>query len=198
MKQMCGIITCGGKIPYSLVIIPAMEKNSRPPKYRLDVYDFFILGITLLSLVSIPVISLPYFNEAAKKIALALDLVLSFLFMLDFFYILSTTPDKRAYLKWGWIDFVGSLPYLTLFRVLRIFRAFRSLRLMRNNRLQEIWQVVRRRPERTTFFAVMLFAIILVVFSSYTILQVENLSPNSNIKTSSDALWWSLVTVTTV
>jgi voltage-gated potassium channel len=42
-----------------------------------------------------------------------------------------------------------------------------------------------------------MIAILMVIFSSIAILQVENV-PNSNIKTAEDALWWSYVTVTTV
>jgi voltage-gated potassium channel Kch len=38
---------------------------------------------------------------------------------------------------------------------------------------------------------------LLIVFSSIGILQVEN-SPDSNIRGPEDALWWSVVTITTV
>jgi len=40
-------------------------------------------------------------------------------------------------------------------------------------------------------------AFVLIVFSSITILNCET-APESNIKTASDALWWSFVTITTV
>ena len=167
-------------------------------KIHVDPYDIFILALTGLSLLTLAILALPYFDTAAQQIALSLDLVLSLLFMLDFFYSLITTADKRAYLKWGWLDFLGSLPYLPLFRVLRIFRAVRSIRILRQNSLHEIGQEVKDQPERTTFFSVVLFSILLVSLSSYAILQTEKLSPFGNIQTPSDALWWAIVTVTTV
>ncbi|MGE0021904.1 MAG: potassium channel family protein [Draconibacterium sp.] len=40
-------------------------------------------------------------------------------------------------------------------------------------------------------------AVLLIIFSSIAILQVEN-APNSNIQTAEDAIWWSYVTITTV
>jgi len=40
-------------------------------------------------------------------------------------------------------------------------------------------------------------AILLIIFSSIAILQVEN-APASNIKTAEDAIWWSYVTITTI
>ena len=45
--------------------------------------------------------------------------------------------------------------------------------------------------------SVSLFAILMVIFSSIAILQVED-SPESNIKTAEDAVWFSYVTITTV
>ena len=48
-----------------------------------------------------------------------------------------------------------------------------------------------------TFASVAMMAFVLIVFSSITILNCET-APESNIKTASDALWWSFVTITTV
>jgi len=175
-----------------------MSKSPTPNKFQVDPYDIFILALTVLSILSLIVLALPYFDTAAQQIALILDLILSLLFMLDFFYTLMTAPDKRAYLKWGWLDFLGSLPYLPLLRVLRIFRAIRSLRILQQNSLRDIQQAVSNRPERTTFFSVAFFSIVLVSLSSYAIFQTEKLSPSANIQTGSDALWWAVVTITTV
>ena len=175
-----------------------MNKTSVPHRLNFSAYDFFILTITGLSLIALLVIALPFFDQHAKQIAFSLDTFLSLLFLVDFFFILINSSDKRAYLKWGWIDFFGSLPYLPLLRILRIFRAIRSIRILRNNRFQDIWQGIKKQPERTTFIFVILFAIFLVVFSSYTILLIEQNSSEQNIKTAGDAIWWSIVTITTV
>ena len=48
-----------------------------------------------------------------------------------------------------------------------------------------------------TFTAVSIIAVLMILFSSIAILQVED-QPNSNIKSAEDALWWSYVTITTV
>lgn len=175
-----------------------MSKTIGNGKLQFDPYDIFILAITGLSLFSLIILAVPYFDSAAQQIALSLDLVLSFLFMLDFFYSLYSTNNKQEYLKWGWLDFLGSLPYLPFLRVLRIFRAIRSIRIIRQNNLQEIRRDLKNRLERTTFFSVLLFCILLVSLSSYAILQTEKLSPSANIKNAGDALWWAVVTVTTV
>lgn len=174
-----------------------MKKLTTHHKLPIDPYEIFILLLTSLSFLTLIVLSVPYF-DSAQQIALTLDLILSILFMLDFLYTLFTVPDKRAYLKWGWLDFLGSLPYLPFLRILRIFRAIRSLRVMQQNKFRKIWQDVKNRPERSTLFGVVLFGLILVSLSSYAILQIEILSPDSNIHTASDAIWWAMVTITTV
>ena len=45
--------------------------------------------------------------------------------------------------------------------------------------------------------AAAIIAVLMVIFSSIAILQVED-DPSSNIKTAEDAIWWSYVTITTV
>lgn len=174
-------------------------RNSLPTKkYSIDPYDIFIILLTGVSLLSLIILAVPYFDSTAQQIALALDMVISILFMLDFFYRLLNSMDKKEYLKWGWLDLLGSLPFLPLLRILRIFRAIRSLRILQNNSLREIGHAIGNRPERTTFFAIILFSIILVSLSSYAIFYTEQLSPTRNIQNASDALWWAIVTVTTV
>lgn len=127
-----------------------------------------------------------------------LDFAICLVFIYDFFVRLYKAQSKRAFLKWGWIDLVSSIPMfealrwgrlIRLIRILRILRAFRSTKILLNyiflNRAQG------------TFATVALISIVLVVFSAIAILNLEN-APESNIKTSADALWWSFVTITTV
>ena len=45
--------------------------------------------------------------------------------------------------------------------------------------------------------SVLLLTILVIIFSSIAILHVEN-APTSNIKTASDALWWTVETITTI
>jgi len=41
-------------------------------------------------------------------------------------------------------------------------------------------------------------AILLIIIMGAAILDIERFAPNSNIRTPGDALWWGLVTVTTI
>ena len=86
-----------------------MSNKNQSSQFNINPYDLFILSLTGLSFLSLAVLAIPYFDSAAQQIAISLDLILSLLFMLDFLYTLNTAPDKRAYLKWGWLDFLGKL-----------------------------------------------------------------------------------------
>ncbi len=54
-----------------------------------------------------------------------------------------------------------------------------------------------KNPRKSTITTIALASALLVIFSSIAILTLE-IHPRSNIKTPSDALWWSFVTITTV
>lgn len=83
-------------------------------------------------------------------------------------------------------------------RIGRVARMIRILRLLRAVRSAKriVAHLAKHRGE-TTFLALSLSAIILMVIASIAILQVEQ-GEGTNIRDASDALWWAFVTVTTV
>lgn len=68
-------------------------------------------------------------------------------------------------------------------------RAFRSTKIL----IKHIYN----NKTQGAFTTVCVIAILMLIFSSIAILQVED-DPNSNIKTAEDAIWWAYVTITTV
>ena len=97
-----------------------------------NTYDLFILVISILSLLVMVLYYLPTIGQTETAIALALDTVFSFIFLYDFFRSLSNAPDRWAYFKkGGWLDLLGSIPAITIFRIFRIARLIRIIRTMR-------------------------------------------------------------------
>ncbi len=76
---------------------------------------------------------------------------------------------------------------LRLIRLIRILRALRSIKLL-------VFYIFKNRKQGT-FSAVLYISLLLLIFSSITILNVEN-TDESNIRTAEDALWWSFETLT--
>ncbi len=135
--------------------------------------------------------------EVSHMLAMIDDIICVF-FLTEFFISFYKAKDKLAFMKWGWIDLLSSIPVyhfleagpaLAAARLFRIFRAYRSIHIL----IKYVFQ----NKVKGTFTTAALFAVMCLIFASIAILQVEH-APNSNIKTAEDALWWSLVTITTV
>jgi len=183
-----------------------MSENNKPNQNtsaddlekRHSNYDLFILALTLMSLLVMVLFFIPWISPAGREVAYFLDTFISLIFMADFFRSLIKAPRKLEYLKWGWMDFLGSLPAWPIFRLFRIWRLLRAARILHHTGVKELWHsFVSRRAESSLLLTVLL-AIMVLGFSSLAILEVEQLSPEANIVSAQDAIWWSLVSVTTV
>lgn len=164
-------------------------------------FGFLSILIILLSIYVLGALVVETFfvlsPETVRTLHL-LDDAICIIFLIDFAVRFYRAPSKLQFMKWGWIDLISSIPTLDFFRagrglrlirLLRVLRAFRSVRHLVNH--------VYKRRSQGAFTTVATIAVLMVLFSSIAILQVEK-DPGSNIKTAEDALWWSYVTVTTV
>ena len=133
-----------------------------------------------------------------SKLLTYLDYLICFFFLIEFFYRFYKAEDKLAFIKWGWIDLLSSIPMLDQLRggrVLRLIRLFRLFRAFRSTK-QLITHIFADKI-KGTLSSISIFAFLLIIFSSIAILQVED-APTSNIKTAEDAVWWTYSTITTV
>lgn len=178
-----------------------MSKESK----RSNAYELFILVLTLLSLGIMVVLVLPV-SEATRQLLTVYDNAICAVFLIDFFGNLFGAPTKREYFigRRGWLDLLGSIPslgffkYTALLRLARLSRLARIRRLLRGQKKRElIDDVLTHRGQYAAFISVMAALIVLVV-CSILVLQFESRSADANITTGGDALWWALVTITTV
>lgn len=127
-----------------------------------------------------------------------IDNFVCYIFIGDFIYRLATAKNKLAYLRWGWIDLVSSIPNVQFLRWGRFVRVFRILRLLRGLRsTRHLIQFLFQNRAKGTFMSVTLICFVLMVFGAVAILNVET-GEGSNIQSPEDALWWAFVTITTV
>jgi voltage-gated potassium channel len=164
-------------------------------------YECFILALTMLSLVNL-VLLLILPNAETREIIRVVDGGLTIVFLADFAYRLLRGPtrrEKREYLvtRWGWLDFVGSLPYPVL-RPARLVRVVHVGRLLTDQGAERLGRGLLRDLAGNTLLVVVFLAVVLLEVASILVLGVERMGENPNIRTASDALWWTYVTVTTV
>ena len=135
-------------------------------------------------------------SAETKTILRRVDFGVCLIFLMDFFVRLTRAPSKRAFMKWGWIDFVTSLPMMGPMRgagrVIKILRAVRSIKLLMRYFI--------RSGKLSPLGTVMGISVSLVILSAFAIIQFENPTdaPEGNIKNIGDAFWWAYVTITTV
>lgn len=161
-------------------------------------YEIFVLGLVLVSMVNNLFLFLPI-KPDTRGIILIVDLGISIFLLLDFFSRLIRAKNKRVYLitRYGWLDFIGSLP-ITGLRVARLIRTLIDFRKLRSKDFKAMGNVVVEKRAESTLLSVLLLTVIVLELGGIAIINAENGAPGANIKTSSDALWWGYVTVTTI
>lgn len=156
----------------------------------------FVLSVyVLLAILADTLFVLP---KETSTLLNYIDNAICVFFFTEFCIRFYRAKNKVQFMKWGWIDLVSSIPaisYLRAGRLLRLIRLFRLIRAFRSTHL--FVNHIFRNKAKGAFTSVTLLALLLVIFSSIAILQVEK-DPNSNIKSAEDAIWWSYVTITTV
>ena len=172
---------------------------------RSNAYELFILVLTVLSLVIMVFLLLPL-SDTTIRLLTVYDNVICVVFLFDFFLRLMRAASKREYFvgQRGWLDLLGSIPsfgffrFTALLRLARLSRLARIARLVRGKKKGELVQdVVQHRGQYAAFITV-LAAMIVMTLASVLVLQFESRSPEANITTGGDALWWVVVTITTV
>jgi voltage-gated potassium channel len=161
-------------------------------------YEIFIVALSLLSLVNIALLILPLANDT-KAALLVLDTIMSLIFIGDFFQRLLRSESKVHYFfrRLGWLDLLGSLPApgLRLLRIARVVHLVRDLRRKGGRRM--VREISSGRAEAALFLVVLLVFVNLE-FASMAVLAFENGAPGANISSGGQALWWAVVTMTTV
>jgi len=174
------------------------QRSGLSDRSDLTFYQLLILLLSVYVLVALFVQAAFPLSEQATLLVEKIDFVICVIFVYDFFVRLYQAESRLLFLRWGWIDLLSSIPMfdflrwgrlVRIIRILRILRAFRSARVL-------VHHLFRNRA-KGTFATVALISVVMVLFSSIAILNLEN-TAESNIKTPSDAIWWAFTTITTV
>lgn len=162
-------------------------------------YLLFVLLVSVLGLLLLAATVLLKVDPAVATIIEYADTAVCVLFFLDFLVTLIRTRNRKRYLiTWGWLDLISSVPMLPALRVGRIVRIVRVVRVLRGIRsLRVLASFVLERRAQSAIMAAAFMSILLLLFGSIAILQFEH-GPGANINGPQDALWWSVVTLTTV
>jgi len=166
-----------------------------------DAYDRFSAAVevplTVLSVLWLPVLIIPLAARVPPAVAASfdtVDYVVWGVFVTEYVVKLYLAPSRRTFVTRHLIDLaVIALPVLRPLRLLRLLRLGRTGLTLAN--------ALRRTRDLLSHHGlhlVLLSVLTIVLVCSALELAFEQHAPGSTIHSFGDALWWAIVTVTTV
>lgn len=161
----------------------------------------FDLITMIISYISIILFFIEYFvkiSDEQKTILYIVDNIICGIFFIDYLIDYFESKDKVQYLKRSWLDLLACVPAINILgfdRVTRFFRIFRLFKAISSTKALLLHSV--RSKSDSILTMAFVIGIMVIIFSSISILYFET-DPNSNIKTTEDAIWWTFTTITTV
>ena len=166
----------------------------------------YFVGITLLALASIVLMFLDLGSVIDMTAApyKQIDAVILLIFTADYAVRFYLSKERRKFFKENLFDLIAIIPFNSIFSAFRVFRIFRMAKLTRLTKLVKLSRFVRlaaflgilkRKTSdilHTNGLLYVIYAnIVLILVSSVIMVLAEGMAIG-------DALWWSVVTVTTV
>jgi voltage-gated potassium channel len=189
--------------------VQATTTPRHPKITRLLNSNSYIIVVLILTLFSLAIMGvqflLPEGSETWKLVNAYNNLTCVF-FLFDFAMRMIAEPIKRDYFigQQGYFDLLGSVPsfgfsqYTAILRIFRLSRLFRLRRFLNpENRNLLKTEILNNRGSYAALITVIL-ALLVISTASISVLFFESQSPNANITTGGDSIWWSVVTITTV
>lgn len=165
-------------------------KNDTTPMSLLSLILSFMALFVISGLLFLPI------KPETRQVLIGLDFIICSIFIIQLTTDLIRATDRMQFLKEHWIDFLASIPMIEPLRFARIFHILRVILVIRSGRFV-LKQLFSNRRE-TTLASILLLLVILLTIGSSMMLFLEGANPQANIQTGGDALWWALVTISTV
>jgi voltage-gated potassium channel len=176
----------------------AVSEVTAAEQKEVNPYELFIGALSVISIINIALaLLLP--DPAVRNVIVIVDTGLCFVFFADFLGRLRNAESKSRYFfrQLGWLDLLGSLPFPGL-RIARVFRVARVVRLIRAVGMKTLINKVLHDRAGSALYTVLVLCVVVIQYGSIFELVTNRNSPEANIQTASDAVWYTIVTITTV
>jgi voltage-gated potassium channel len=160
-------------------------------------YELFVAAVSILSVFNMLLAYVPGVDPDALNVVYIINAVLTLLFIYDFGLRLLRAPDRSHYFirDYGWADLLAIIPQ---FRIFRLFRIWKAYRIVKKYGIRYIFSYLSKNRSEAALYLLVLMVILIIEAGAFLVLQAERGSPDANIITASDAIWWAYVTITTV
>jgi voltage-gated potassium channel len=162
-------------------------------------YELFIGALSILSIGNLIALLIFNSNSDIQTVLEIMNAIMFPIFLVDFFYRLSTAESRSGYFfrGFGWADLLSSLPFPNA-KILRLFRLWRVYRLFKEFGVSNLLHEFITQRAQNALLTVSFLVLCVLEFGALAVLYAERSSPDANIKSASDAIWWAYVTITTV
>ncbi|MFL6079821.1 MAG: ion transporter [Ornithinibacter sp.] len=178
------------------------RRATRPKPVRHELkdvgYELFVAAVSVLSILNLLLLYVVR-SESLQTVLFAMNVLLTVILFADFVYRLVTAPSRRDYFfrQFGWADLLSSLPFPQV-KVFRVFRLVRVAQLLRARGGRLVGRGLLRNRAGSALLSLLLMGILVLEFGSLWMLALEQSAPGANITTASDAIWYVIVTISTV
>lgn len=159
-------------------------------------FEMAMMLLSLLSVIIVLVMTFGRLDSETYHLLFFVDTSICMIFMINFFVGLIRARDKRFFIKHHWIDFIASIPAIEALRMARLFQILRVIRLIRMSR-SLLLPLVKQRKQ-ATLASLLVAMVTILTLASVIMLIVESGTEGANIQTAEQAIWWALVTISTV
>ena len=169
-------------------------------------FDLFIQGLIVFSLVCFCIETLPKLSEQAKRTLWWLEAVTVAIFTAEYLLRVYVADHKLRFIFsfYGLIDFLAIMPFylpmavdLRSIRIVRLLRIFRAFKLFRYSKAIARFRAAFReiKEELVIYFMATAF---LIFIASVGIYYCERDAQPGAFSSIPHCLWWSIVTLSTV
>jgi voltage-gated potassium channel len=150
-----------------------------------------MLGLSVLYLPVLIVPALVELSPTGRAVVTVVDVLIWLGFAAEFAILFVLAPSRRQMVRSHWLDLV-----IILVPFLRPLRALRVLRLLAvvGRAGTSVGRIMTRRGVQ----GYLAFSVLAVVVGALVVFVAERSHPDTSIDSFADALWWAIVTATTV
>ncbi len=158
-------------------------------------FESMIIFLILADVILLTLITFVPVNPQVYGMIVFFDLTVVLILIPEFIYRMYRAPDRKEFLKHNWTDIIGMIPeilvghystYLRYFRLIRIAALFKK-------EIRHILDYLHK-----THIDQGIFAILIILFSGTIIFYIVEHGQNPQMTGLDDALWYMVVTITTV
>jgi voltage-gated potassium channel len=175
---------------------------------RKNITEVIIGILAIVSIILVAIESLVSVSQGTLMGIYIADLLICIVFAVDFIQRLRTSESKSHFMKINGFEILAMIPAIALhalgfipaissaLRALRLIRVIRIILLMA--RMRRVMSKSGRFFQRSHLLAMLGITIGIIFIGAFTVMLLESGTESAVINNFSDAVWWSISTVTTV